>query len=145
MFFYFLCVCFAYMYICIQHSGSTHREQKWALDPPKLGHSQLLCGCWELNMDPLQEQSMLLTTERFLQPCIKLLNFDVCRMDTGRGDLTGGVTQNYKPNSFHPETRVFPSGFRNCMGGLLTLRRVSSFAQSLLIETWLTNKMRTHS
>lgn len=47
------------MYICIQHSGSTYREQKWALDPPKLGRSQLLCGCWELNVNPLQEWSSI--------------------------------------------------------------------------------------
>ena len=27
------------------------------------------CGCWELNSGPLEEQSVLLTTEPSLQPC----------------------------------------------------------------------------
>ena len=26
------------------------------------------CGCWELNLDPLEEQPVLLTTEISLQP-----------------------------------------------------------------------------
>jgi hypothetical protein len=30
------------------------------------------CGCWELNSGPLQEQSLLLTTEPSLQPCKRL-------------------------------------------------------------------------
>ena len=28
----------------------------------------LPCGCWELNLGPLEEQSVLLTTEPSLQP-----------------------------------------------------------------------------
>jgi hypothetical protein len=28
------------------------------------------CGCWDLNSGPLEEQSVLLTTEPFLQPNI---------------------------------------------------------------------------
>ena len=27
------------------------------------------CGCWDLNSGPLEEQSVLLTTEPSLQPC----------------------------------------------------------------------------
>jgi len=29
---------------------------------------ELLCGCWELNSGPLEEQSVLLTAEPSLQP-----------------------------------------------------------------------------
>jgi hypothetical protein len=29
------------------------------------------CGCWELNSGPLEEQSLLLTSEPSLQPCIE--------------------------------------------------------------------------
>jgi hypothetical protein len=29
---------------------------------------ELLCGCWDLNSGPLEEQSVLLTTEQSLQP-----------------------------------------------------------------------------
>jgi hypothetical protein len=31
---------------------------------------ELPCGCWELNSGPLEEQSVLLTSEASLQPCI---------------------------------------------------------------------------
>jgi hypothetical protein len=37
------------------------------LDPIIDGYEPL-CGCWELKSGPLEEQSMLLTTEPFLQP-----------------------------------------------------------------------------
>ena len=30
------------------------------------------CGCWELNSGPLQEQSVLLTTEPSLQPHVSV-------------------------------------------------------------------------
>ena len=33
------------------------------------------CGCWELNSGPLEEQSVLLTTEPSLQPRTVLLNY----------------------------------------------------------------------
>ena len=33
---------------------------------------ELPCGCWELNLGPLEEQPVLLTTEPFLQPTFNL-------------------------------------------------------------------------
>ena len=41
--------------------------QKRALDPITDG-CEPLCGCWELNLGPLEEQSVLLTAELTLQP-----------------------------------------------------------------------------
>jgi hypothetical protein len=38
-----------------------------ASDPIVHDHEPL-CGCWELNSGPLEEQSMLLTAEPSLQP-----------------------------------------------------------------------------
>jgi hypothetical protein len=40
---------------------------KRASDPVRGGH-QSLCGCWELSSGPLEEQSVLLTTEPAIQP-----------------------------------------------------------------------------
>jgi hypothetical protein len=36
---------------------------------------ELSCGCWELNLSPLEEQPALLTTEPSLQPQERLLFF----------------------------------------------------------------------
>jgi len=44
---------------------STHQMK--ALDPITDG-CEPPCGCWELNSGPLEEQSVLLTTEPSLQP-----------------------------------------------------------------------------
>ena len=44
--------------------------QKRALGFLELGGSELPCRCWGLNLGPLEEQSVLLTTEPFLQPLI---------------------------------------------------------------------------
>ena len=49
---------------CLQ----THQKRAWdsitdGCEPPG--------GCWELNSEPLEEQSMLLTTEPSLQPLKK--------------------------------------------------------------------------
>ena len=52
---------------CLQ----TH--QKRALDPITVG-CKPSCHCWELNSGPLEEQSVLLTTEPSLQPNFELLN-----------------------------------------------------------------------
>jgi hypothetical protein len=49
------------MYMSIQ----THQER--ASDPITNG-CEPPCGCWELNSGPLVEQSVLLTTEPYLQP-----------------------------------------------------------------------------
>lgn len=37
-----------------------------------MGDSELLCGCWEPNAGPLQEQKVLLTTKSPLQPHVKV-------------------------------------------------------------------------
>ena len=50
-------------------------SQKWASDPITDGHEPP-CGFWELNSGPLEEQSVLLTTEPSLQP--KLQVFMLC-------------------------------------------------------------------
>ena len=34
------------------------------------GSYELPCECWELNLGPLEEHPMLLTTELSLQPCV---------------------------------------------------------------------------
>jgi hypothetical protein len=41
--------------------------QKRASDPIKNG-CEPPCGCWDLNSGPLEEQSVLLTTDPSLQP-----------------------------------------------------------------------------
>jgi hypothetical protein len=46
-------------------SSDTH--QKGALEPIT-DDCEPPCGCWELNSEPLEEQSVLLTTEPSLQP-----------------------------------------------------------------------------
>jgi hypothetical protein len=46
-------------------SSGTHQNR--AYDPITDG-CELPCGCWELHSGPLEEQSLLLTTEPSLQP-----------------------------------------------------------------------------
>ena len=51
----------------LQLSSDTHQKRASDLmtdgcEPP--------CGCWELNLGPLEEQTVLLTTESSLQPQI---------------------------------------------------------------------------
>jgi len=38
---------------------------------------ELPCGCWELNLDPLEEQSVLLSTEPSLQPHATILHKNI--------------------------------------------------------------------
>ena len=49
--------CFICMYVFVQMFG-----------PEVTDSCELPCGCWELNLCPLEEQSVLLTTEPGLQP-----------------------------------------------------------------------------
>jgi len=46
------------------HCSCLQTHQKRASDPL----AQSWCGCWDLNSRPLEEQSVFLTTEPFLQP-----------------------------------------------------------------------------
>jgi len=55
---------------CMYVSTLSHclqTDQKKASDPITDG-CEPPCGCWELNSGPLEEQSVLLTTEPSLQP-----------------------------------------------------------------------------
>ena len=45
--------------------------QKRAPDPITDG-CEPICGCWELNSGPMEEQAMLLTSEPSLQPLAKI-------------------------------------------------------------------------
>ena len=38
--------------------------------------SELLYGCWESNLDPLEEEPVLLTAEPSVQPRVWFLSFD---------------------------------------------------------------------
>jgi hypothetical protein len=61
----------AFVFVCHPHAVST--EDGEAVDSPGTGVTHGLeppCGCWELNLGPLQEQPVLLTTEPSLQPLI---------------------------------------------------------------------------
>lgn len=53
------------MYVCVRISDSLELEltDSW----------ELTRGCWELNLEPLQEQPALLTVEPALQPLVTLL------------------------------------------------------------------------
>jgi hypothetical protein len=57
---YFYFMCFAYLYVCVRVSDLMKLE------------SQIVVGyhvwCWELNLGPLEDQPMLLTSESALQP-----------------------------------------------------------------------------
>jgi hypothetical protein len=48
----------------MSHCSCPQTQQKRASDPITDG-CELPCGCWELNSWPLEEQSLLLTTEQF--------------------------------------------------------------------------------
>ena len=67
---------FEIMSLCKAHFLQTY--QKKALNPITDG-CEPLCGCWELNSGPLEEQSMLLTAEPSLQPpSLSLIIYHMC-------------------------------------------------------------------
>ena len=73
----FCFLCFKNLFIlCLWvHYRSLQTHQKRASDPITDG-CEPPCGCWGLNSGPLEEQSVLLTTEPSLQPhhaCFKAL------------------------------------------------------------------------
>ena len=62
------CFCFERLFSCIWvHCSCLQTHQKMGLDPIIDG-CEPSRGCWELNSGPLDEQSVLLTTELSLQP-----------------------------------------------------------------------------
>ena len=54
-------------YIYTMRMFGTHEGQKSTSDPLDL-QLQIIVNCWELNLDPLEEQPVLLTVEPSLQP-----------------------------------------------------------------------------
>jgi hypothetical protein len=52
-----------------EHCICLNTYQKRASDPITDG-CEPPCGCWDLNSGPLEEQSVLLTTESSLQPLV---------------------------------------------------------------------------
>jgi len=59
-----------YLFIIYKYTVAVQTHQKRASDLITDG-CEPPCGCWDLNSGPLEEQSVLLTTEPSLQPiCI---------------------------------------------------------------------------
>jgi hypothetical protein len=59
--------------LCIRVHSCLQTHQKRASDPITDG-CEPPCGCWELNSGALEKQSVLLTTELFLQPSLSFFN-----------------------------------------------------------------------
>lgn len=57
--------CFACMYVCTMCVPCTPGGQKRALEHLEL-ELQIICEHWKLNLGPLQEHQVFLTTKRFL-------------------------------------------------------------------------------
>lgn len=62
--------CLAYLNVSAPHASSTHKGQKRAPGSLKqeLTDKKLPCECYELNLAPLEEQEVPLTTDPSLQP-----------------------------------------------------------------------------
>jgi hypothetical protein len=69
-----LCLFLSCMWV---HCCCLQTHQKRASDPITDG-CEPPCGCWELNSGPLEEQSVLLTSESSLQPRFDLLKAYQC-------------------------------------------------------------------
>jgi hypothetical protein len=57
--FYFMCICFARMNVCLRSPETGIRDS-----------CDLSCGCWERRLGPLKDQDVLLTTGPSVQPRI---------------------------------------------------------------------------
>lgn len=66
----FLSECFAYIYVQHVHALRVERPEEGIGYPrPRImGGCESPCGCWEQNLNHLQEQQTLLATEPLLQP-----------------------------------------------------------------------------
>lgn len=64
--------CFGYLYVCAIHVWLVHaeagKEGVRSLGTEITGSCELLCGCWKLNLGPLEEQPVILTDKLSLQP-----------------------------------------------------------------------------
>ena len=58
-----MCECFAYMYICAQHTCLVAAKVIRSPGTEVIEGSGLPCGCWELNPGHLKEQQFLKCTE----------------------------------------------------------------------------------
>lgn len=55
--------------MCVNMSVGAHRDQEGLWDPLELQVIiRCLNGCWELNVDPMKEQSVFLTTQCLSSP-----------------------------------------------------------------------------
>jgi hypothetical protein len=65
-----------FMYVStLSHSSDTPEEGIRSQCPLITDGCEPPCGCWKLNSGPLEEQSVLLTTEPSLQPLLLFLLF----------------------------------------------------------------------
>ena len=79
------------------HCSCLQTHQKRASDPITDG-CEPPCGCWELNSGPLEEQSVLLTTEPSLQPLKVLFALD-CLPLVWQSTLTWASGRNFSANT----------------------------------------------
>lgn len=61
------CICVHNICVCLVPKGD--RRVHWNPGAGVTDSCEPLCGCWELNFDPLQEQPVLLTTDPSLHTC----------------------------------------------------------------------------
>ena len=72
----FMHMCFACIHVCVRLCAwCLWRPEERALDPIGLELQAVVnitctCGCWQSNLDPLEEQPVLLTAEPALQPML---------------------------------------------------------------------------
>lgn len=70
--YYFLCVCVVFLNVCklcVQHAYRSLWKAEGGIRSATgvLNDCVLPCGCWELNLGPLQEESLFLTSKPSLQ------------------------------------------------------------------------------
>lgn len=54
-FHFYMYDCFAYMHVCVACMCSAQAEDTGSLGTRVTAHGELLCGCWELTLGPLQQ------------------------------------------------------------------------------------------
>ncbi|EDL00481.1 mCG113792, isoform CRA_a, partial [Mus musculus] len=65
--FLLLCSCFKILSVCITRGSLETRRGLRVAGIAEIDGCELPCRCWELNLGPLEEQQVLLTTEPSLQ------------------------------------------------------------------------------
>ena len=83
-----LCVCVPRsMYVCIQCMCLMPKESRTGYRFPGTGvtdDSELPCGCWELNLGPLEEQPVRLATEPSLWAILVILSVHYTQLEVLR-------------------------------------------------------------